>query len=178
MISYVVTEGSTDAAILNEILKGIGLTDVVITSAGGKALTTSLARSLALSKQAPVAVVVDADTSDESIMRQQQAIFNDLTRGIGGSCRLFQAVPTLDQALFPTAKDLEETLSVGLTSAEKREFKSDRSEFLRRWKERLNRIQTRHDSLKVNSEKARKVLERPGLHGLIDYLEGNHAAPL
>jgi hypothetical protein len=167
--SYLVTEGKTDVAILAPILQALGLTDVVVRDAGGKAMTTSLARSLAVARRAPVAVVVDADTTNESLIRQQSAIFVDLTSTFAGptDCKLFQAVPTLGEALFPSVRDFEDLFGDKLSASDRELFQRDRDVFLRQWAG----AEAKSDrASQINAAKAREAFEGSGLFGLVDYL--------
>ncbi|MGY2047325.1 hypothetical protein [Methylobacterium sp. JK268] len=105
MSTYVITEGAAEAAILRAFLAELGVGGVQVVEAGGKSSAISLGTSLALKDQARVAVIVDADTTDDGRIRKQQMIFRDLVPPRAGEdrCRLFLAVPTVEGQLLPTA---------------------------------------------------------------------------
>lgn len=114
MTPILVTEGRFDAIVLRTLLSAIGLADVQILEGGGKSSAISFGTSLALNKNTRVAIVVDADTTDADRLKEQQVIFEDLRyRGAGkGSCKLFLAVPTLEDDLFPTAEEFASTFGL------------------------------------------------------------------
>lgn len=101
MKRYVVTEGPSDVARIEEILRSASLADVNVVSAGGKSSVVSFAKSIAISRDAAVAVVMDAETSQETLIREQEANFDDLMRSVSPSARvqLFLAIPNLEDAL-------------------------------------------------------------------------------
>jgi hypothetical protein len=138
-------------------------------------MTTSLARSIAHVRQSPVAVVVDASTQDESLIRQQNQIFIDFTTSLSQSnkCRLFQAVPTLEVELFPAPKDFEEMLSVKLTKPQKTQFKARPSAFVSNW---IKEADIKGDPLNINPEKARRALSAWHLSDLVDFLKAREKA--
>lgn len=111
MASYIVTEGPADAIVLRALLHEAGREDIRVLEGGGKSSAVSLGTSLALSDDNRVAIVVDADTTDPDKVSEQQDIFQDLQRDTSGdeACRLFVAVPTLEEDLF---KDVEHFSSV------------------------------------------------------------------
>ncbi len=61
MTAYLVCEGDRDAQLLKRVLPEEILNNVEIISAGGLSAVKSLARSLIVRRQAPVAIVMDAD---------------------------------------------------------------------------------------------------------------------
>jgi hypothetical protein len=172
--TYLITEDNTDAAILESILSALGLNEVVVVGAGAKAATMSLARSVAAARRLPVAVVMDADTTNDMLMQQEQEYFRGYMNVVIGPDRsqLFQAVPTLGEALFPSARDFEAIFGTRVPEADRKQFKRDRDAFLRQW------ALTDHDVSRINATKARKALEGSGLRGLVDFLtqEDRHLA--
>lgn len=101
MKRYVVAEGPSDAARIEQILRSVGLSDVHVVPAGGKSALASFAKSIAISRPSAVAVVMDADTNQESLIREQEANFDDLMRSVSPSARvrLFLAIPNLEDEL-------------------------------------------------------------------------------
>jgi hypothetical protein len=117
MNRILVTEGKYDAIMLRTLLSAVDLADVQILEGGGKSSAISLGTSLALNRRMRVAIVVDADTTYPNRLEEQREIFEDLQRrGAGdGSCKLFLAVPTLEDDLFPTAEAFASTFGLKLT---------------------------------------------------------------
>lgn len=80
MTRYIVVEGTSDKVILETALPSEILEQVKIVVAGGRASALPLANSIAVAKQAPVALIIDADTTDPSRLRDEELNFQDLAR--------------------------------------------------------------------------------------------------
>lgn len=100
--AYVVTEGPRDAAMLKRILPEKIVRVVEILAAGGIDSARALARSLLASRQLPVALVVDADSDDESTIRERLSFHEFyLRQGAAGTpFRVFAAVPEIEALFF------------------------------------------------------------------------------
>jgi hypothetical protein len=103
MKAYVVTEGAYDAALVPRALTSAGLENVHVAAAGGRSSAVSLARSILRSRRRPVALVMDADTTDPTRVREQAQVLSDLvfSDGVSGSTksasfRVFLAVPVME----------------------------------------------------------------------------------
>ena len=85
-----------------------------------------------MSRHAPVAVVIDADTSDAEAAREQELIFNDFVRAlpITAPCRLFLAIPTLKDALFPTVASFERVTGIRLSDEQQSRVEQDKNAVL------------------------------------------------
>ncbi|KRB42045.1 hypothetical protein ASE02_04335 [Phenylobacterium sp. Root700] len=112
---------------MRTLIAAAKLTDVVVADGGGKSPALSLAKSIVLSRGAPVGVLVDADTTDEAMVREQRQAFNDLRPSVPSrqDLRLFLAVPTLEAELFPNAETFSQIFRVDLTEGQIRRFKTD-----------------------------------------------------
>jgi|GEM_PF-3895161 len=98
MTHFIVTEGQSDKLLLLEALRRFeDKIDVEIVVANGKKDVPSFARSLGLFENAPVLAVMDADTTDPSLVRKQELAFNDLVTSVAltAPLELVLAVPTL-----------------------------------------------------------------------------------
>lgn len=106
MKAYVVTEGASDAAMVSRALTGAGLEDVHVAAAGGRSSAISLARSILRSRRRPVALVMDADTTDPARVREQEQVLSDLVSGStkSPSFRVFLAVPVMESAARDAAE--------------------------------------------------------------------------
>lgn len=109
MKRILVTEGPTDATLMKSLLSSAYLFDIQVFVGGGKSPAVSLGTSLALNSTASVAILVDADTTDLKRLKEQHDIFDDLQRRslLKGNCKLFLAMPTLEEELFPSLEDLQ-----------------------------------------------------------------------
>lgn len=95
---HFVAEGKRDAHRLRAILKPHGIDARHIINGGGKGAAISGARTILALKHHPVVLVLDADTTNETEIREERERLQELlSSASGGSdCRAFLAVPTLD----------------------------------------------------------------------------------
>ncbi|MCI0456456.1 MAG: hypothetical protein L0Z62_05690 [Gemmataceae bacterium] len=100
---YVVVKGPTDQAILETILRE-ETEQVPLTFAAGGTWSgaDSLARSLLLMRDEPVALVLDANTTEESLVQEQRTFLQESLREVAPEARwqvcLF--VPTIEVLFF------------------------------------------------------------------------------
>lgn len=102
MTHFIVTEGQSDKLLLTKLLQVLGRDeDVEIVVANGKKDVPSFARSLGLFENAPVLAVIDADTTDPTLIREQELNFNDLVTSVAltAPLELALAIPTLQEAI-------------------------------------------------------------------------------
>ena len=127
MKKILVAESRNDASVLRTLLAAAGVEKVEIFEGGGKSSAMSLGTSFGLQIDTQVAIVVDADTTDSNRLQEQKLIFEDLQRRSPGSgiCKLFLAVPTLEEELFPTAKDFSSAFNLKLTERQIERYKND-----------------------------------------------------
>lgn len=125
MQKYVVVEGRLDAAVLRTLFEAAELADVTVLVGGGKSPAMSLAASIALSKEQHVAVVVDADTTDERLIAEQRRTFLDLQGSAFRYTKLFLAVPTLEGDLFPSPDKFRDVFKVDMTERQRQKFAVD-----------------------------------------------------
>ena len=101
---YVITEGETDRLLLAHLLQGLEPDEELeVRSAGGRSSAVSLARSFLISTPSPVALVIDADTTDEGRIREQESIFTEPLQQVASQdrFRVILAVPEIEACLFP-----------------------------------------------------------------------------
>jgi hypothetical protein len=130
---YVVAEGQLDAAILRTLLKAASFDRTFVAAGGGKSAAISLANSIALSRNASVAVVLDADTSETRIAKEQEDTFRSLqSKAITHSeMRLFLAIPTLEEALFRDAETFSQVFRLNLSPQQRHSFETNRMDVIR-----------------------------------------------
>jgi hypothetical protein len=110
MRAYVVTEGQVDAEILKGLLPENIVKDTEFVVGSGRYSAQSLARSVLAVRQLPVALVVDADTEDETMIQEQSDFLQESLRQASPGVRfqVFLAVPTIEILLFQDQSLLEE----------------------------------------------------------------------
>lgn len=117
MIAYVVTEGEADQALLLRLAPPDLLTDVEVVAAGESSVV-SMARSLLVRRQVPVALVLDAESSDERAVQERRASTEEVVRSVSGDLpvAVILAVPELEVVLFHDLAVIERILGLPLSS--------------------------------------------------------------
>jgi hypothetical protein len=131
MTIFLVVEGPSDAAVMRTLITAAEIPDVAVISGQGKSSAMSLAKSLAVSRAARVAVLVDADTRDPRQIDEQRRTFRDLQGSAVGLTRLFLAVPTLEEELFPDVETFVKIFRVAITERQRQKFAEDRGRTIR-----------------------------------------------
>lgn len=131
MTTNVVVEGRYDAAIMRTLIDAAQLRDVKVVSGQGKSSAMSLAKSIAVSRSEHVAVVVDADTRDARQIDEQRRTFSDLQASANHYTRLFLAVPTLEEDLFPDVATFMKVFRVAITERQRSKFAKNRMDTIR-----------------------------------------------
>lgn len=109
MKRYIVVEGETDKRAIIETLSLDMDSDITVVVAGGRGAAKTLGNSIAVAKQAPVAIVIDADTTSEEIMRDEELSFQDLVSMLPVSTPpvLFLVKPNLETAILEGDETLD-----------------------------------------------------------------------
>jgi hypothetical protein len=101
MIAYIVTEGSLDEKLLKQLLPEDLLRDVGIVAAGGLSDGISMARSLAVKRQVPLLMIVDADSVEPRLIGERRSEIKNIVAGVAVSAvEVILAVPQLEAVLF------------------------------------------------------------------------------
>jgi hypothetical protein len=102
VIAYIVTEGQFDGALLTRLLAEEVRSGVHITSGSGKSGAQSLARSLVAARRRPVALVLDADTTEEALIREERLVARELLAmaSPGIPTEVIMAVPSMEVLFF------------------------------------------------------------------------------
>ena len=108
MNAYIVTEGQFDVALLSRLLAHEVRSGVRVVSASGKSGAQSLARSLVAARRLPVALVLDADTTDKALVREQRLVARELLTmaSPGIPTEVFMAVPSIEILFFTDPQNL------------------------------------------------------------------------
>ncbi len=102
MTAYIVCEGGRDAQILKRLLPKELVGNVEIVAAGELSAVKSLARSLVVRRQSPVAIVADADATIPEQVEQRLKDTEEIVRNIAVNTpvKVILAVPTLEVIFF------------------------------------------------------------------------------
>jgi hypothetical protein len=109
MIAFVIVEGALDIEILTRLVPPNLCSDIVITAGGGVDGVKSLARSLAASHRKPIAIVMDADTSDPQLVESRRQSMVELVRSAASSVpvTVIMAIPQLEVVFFEAPGPLD-----------------------------------------------------------------------
>src|SRR5262245_41135666 len=99
---YVLVEGETDAAFLRRLLPPEVTRDAEIVPAGSSSEIPSLARSLLVRRQSPLAVLMDADSLSESVIQERKESTEDLIRSAAAAIpvKVVVVVPEIESWFF------------------------------------------------------------------------------
>src|SRR4051794_31070543 len=102
MIAYVVTERQFDADVLRRILPPELVHGVGFVSAGGVSAIRSMASSLVVVRQMPVAVVVDSGSTDPVVIRDRHQDIEEFVKSDspGIPVKVIMAVPEMEALFF------------------------------------------------------------------------------
>ncbi|BAY38898.1 hypothetical protein NIES2111_32470 [Nostoc sp. NIES-2111] len=102
MIAYIVCEGSLDVQLLKIVLREKLLNNVEIVAAGGLSAVKSLARSLIVRRQVPVAIVIDADSVAPEIIQERLKSIEELVESVSANVpfKVIAAVPEMEIIFF------------------------------------------------------------------------------
>jgi hypothetical protein len=102
MTAYIVCEGEHDAQLLKRILPEELVYNVEVVAAGGLSDVKSLARSLIVRRQSPVAIVADADSTTPEQVEQRLKDTEEIIGNIAANTlvKVILAVPTFEAIFF------------------------------------------------------------------------------
>jgi hypothetical protein len=101
MMAYIVTEGSLDEKLLQRLLPVKLLCDVGIVAAGSLSSVTSMSRSLAVKRQVPLLIIVDADSVESRLIEERRSELKYIVAGVSiAVVEVIMAVPQLEAVLF------------------------------------------------------------------------------
>ncbi|MCP4695391.1 MAG: hypothetical protein GY862_00880 [Gammaproteobacteria bacterium] len=100
--AYIVTEKKIDSQILKKLLPPEHTQHIVFVPAGGRSSAKSLARSILANRKCPVALVMDADTTNSQVTEERYQIVSDLLRSAASDVpsEVFLIVPEIEILLF------------------------------------------------------------------------------
>ncbi len=102
MNAYIVCEGDFDAQLLQVVLPKELLNEVEIVAAGGLSAVKSLARSLLVRRQVPIAIVVDADSVSTDLVQERRNSIEEIVESVAVDTpiKVILAVPTIEIVFF------------------------------------------------------------------------------
>src|SRR5690242_2812486 len=99
---YILVEGETDAEFLRRLLPPEVTKDAEIVAVGSSSEIPSLARSLLVRRQRPVAVLMDADSLSQSSIQERKESTEDLIQSAAASIpvKVVVVVPEIESWFF------------------------------------------------------------------------------
>ncbi|MBD2596961.1 hypothetical protein H6G74_21900 [Nostoc spongiaeforme FACHB-130] len=82
MIAYIVCEGASDVELLQRVLPKELLNNIEIVAAGGLSAIKSLARSLVVRRQVPIAIVADADSVAPEVVQERLSSIEEIVKSV------------------------------------------------------------------------------------------------
>ena len=119
MIAYVVTEEPFDVALLSRVLPPELREGVEIVAAGGVSAAKSLARSLLVRRQTPVAIVIDADAVSPEVVQERRQSVEEVVESVAGNVpvKVIVAVPHLEAILYQDPALLENVFGQAISDS-------------------------------------------------------------
>lgn len=117
---YLVAEGQTDIQILEKLLVPETVNSTELVAAGGSYGAQSLATTLLTLRRRPLALVVDADTTNETTIQERVDLLRFLLRQAAGNVphEVFIAVPEIEIVFFQERELFERLMERSLSDLE------------------------------------------------------------
>jgi hypothetical protein len=117
VIAYIICEGDSDVELLHGILPKEILKDVEIVAAGGLSAIKSLSRSLLVRRQAPLAIVADADSTVPDLVQERLNSIEEIVKSvaINTPVKVILAVPSIEVIFFEDHSLLPRLLGYNLS---------------------------------------------------------------
>ncbi|MGK7943174.1 MAG: hypothetical protein AB4058_01745, partial [Microcystaceae cyanobacterium] len=103
MKAYIVCEEKLDVQLFKQILPSQLLQDVYLVDAGSLYDVTSLACSLVVKRQVPVAIVINADSTHPHLIEERRRSFQDIIESVAINTDLVKvilAIPEIESIFF------------------------------------------------------------------------------
>ncbi len=129
---YLITEGRSDEEILKNLLPKDVVNKAMFVVGSGRYSAQSLARSVLAVRREPVALVLDADTTEPEAIREQQDFLREALgqAAAGTSFEIFLAAPELEVLFLESPDFLANLASHSVSSIEMELAKSSPKKFL------------------------------------------------
>jgi hypothetical protein len=112
MIAYIICEGVDDKQLLKIVLPEISLNQVEIVVGGGISSVKSIARSLVVRRQTPVAIVVDSDSTVPELVQMRIRETTEIVESVSVNTpvKVMLFVPELEAIFFQDLQLLSKLL--------------------------------------------------------------------
>lgn len=112
MIAYIICEGLYEAQLIKAILPKQVLKEVEFVAAGGISSVKSLARSIVVRRQVPVAIVIDADSTVPELVQIQTNSIKEIVESVSVNTpvKVILFVPEMEAIFFQDTQLLAKLL--------------------------------------------------------------------
>src|SRR4051794_10509205 len=109
---YVFVEGQTDEEFLRRVLPPEMTNQIEFVRAGSSSGIASLARSFLVRRRTPLAVLMDADSLDPTVIKERRESTEELIQAAAGSIpvKVVVAVPEIESWFFAVPEAIERVL--------------------------------------------------------------------
>ncbi|MCI0487944.1 MAG: hypothetical protein L0229_15235 [Blastocatellia bacterium] len=130
--AYLVTEGPADAEIIKKLLPDDIVQDIEFVVGSGLYSAQSLARSILAVKETPVALVLNADMTNEASIQEKEDFYREALRqaSSGAKFEVFLAKPGVDTFVFQNPHFMEWLAEQNYSKADLNTLRSHSGEFL------------------------------------------------
>lgn len=169
---YVVTESNIEANLIKHLIPADIKSTVHVSAAGGRSTAISYAQSILMSRNNPVAIVLDADTLDKNRILEQKWVFFDLlrTRLQQTPCKVFLAIPEIEIIFFQNTNLLSKIVNVEIRQDEIQEAQYKPKYILDKILSRSN-IQNKHELIEhIDISYAKELKKHLLIRSLMKFL--------
>jgi hypothetical protein len=114
--AFVIVKGQTDVEILKALLPHEIVDSISTVTAGERSNLTSVARTLLVTQHKPVAILVKAESQDETLIQQQRQTTEDLVKAVSGKVpvKVILLVPEIEIVFFQAPRVIERVFGPAL----------------------------------------------------------------
>ena len=168
MKKYIITERRTDAKVLQALLLPRTIKEIKFLIGEGKYSAQALARSAIATDPRPTALVLDADTTDPSKVKEEREVVKDSVHQVSGNVpfEIFLAVPEIEAVFLQDNELVRQLVKRKLSSTELELANGNPSSFFRG-----NGISTEQIVKKLTQNTKRILREHPLIKSIQSFLD-------
>jgi len=178
MIAYVVTEGPLDVELLRRVAPEDLREGVKFVDGGRLYAAISLARSLIVRRQTPVAIVVDAGAVSQEFVRERRRSIEESIEYVAGNVpfKVILAVPEMEAIFFEDTAPLERVFGHSIPESVRMRADARPREALEQLLRQSTHIRTREELVSALTADDVRILQKAALiQELVDFLRHAHA---
>jgi hypothetical protein len=173
MIAYIICEGIDDKQLLKAILPEISLNQVEIVVGGGISSVKSIARSLVVRRQTPVAIVVDSDSTVPELVQMRIRETTEIIESVSVNTpvKVMLFVPELEAIFFQDLQLLSKLLGYAPSQDELSLAASRPRKVLAQLLAKSDKVRNRSEIInQLAEENINNLRDFPTIQELIEFL--------